>query len=504
MLDKNINRDWHTFIEERVSDYLDNQLPSLEHARFERHLRGCPRCQRTLASYQWTLALLKNAPSPALPRQFTLPVPRAAPRAPIFGLSALRLAAAIATLILVSLLGVDVINQLGGAASSSALPAARSAQQATKPSAGVPPTIVALVPPAVGNVASPSAPTLTPFSASGGALVAPTAAPVATAVPPPAQPILPVLPPAPVATKAAPLVAPNAVPPTGAPQPAAGANPPTAPLPTTASGAGVPPTATALPPEVAKSAATSAPVPTSAAGASLATAATSTPQQPAAPPAVAAESPTTPPLLLSQPSTSGETPSPTRPTGLGLGGGGPVTPSPRSSADTLATGSVTAVTKAQTQGLPATETPSPTASHTPSPSRTPLPSPTPPPTATPVPPTILPVAPTLPPQVAATSAGPEQTAPQALQPTVGVAPLLQPTPPPTAGPAATPTKVLVPPTATLRPQALAQPTLPPTALPVTRQVPGPGLTPLRIGELAALFAAVFLGTLSLLLWLRRR
>lgn len=394
MRDTSKTRDWHTFIDENASDYLDNQLPSLERAQFERHVRGCPHCQHTVASYRWTLSLLKQAPTPALPRQFTLPVPKAAPRAPIFGLNMLRLATAIATLVLVSLVGIDLINQLGGASSpQAAAPAARQAQP-------VPPTIVALIPPAA---ATPLLPTVAP------------------ATPVPTQPVLPALPPAPAqATSVPPMVAPAAIPLTSVP------------LPTTAAG-GVPPAASSGPAATA-----------------------------------------TAPRLFSQPPTSGDNASPTRTTApvFGLGGGGPDSPTPRarSSADSLeATGpAATAAPKAQS------------ASASPPPSHTPLPTHTATAVATP---TTVPTA-TIPPTV--------------------------PPPPPSAtvlpdgvpGPSGSVPAATA--TGTLQSQVFARPTSPSVVPTLTSQVPEPAITPLRVGELGAFFAAVFLGTLSLLLWWRRR
>lgn len=175
MVDRKTIHESHIWVEERLSDYMDNQLPGLERVQLERHLRDCPRCQRTLASLQWTVALLKQAPSPKLPRSFTLPLPPQPARAPLFGLNALRLATALATLILVSLIGVDFIMQYGGGPLSSApIPAAKSFPGQ--------PTLAALVPPAVPPTSQANV-QVAPAGVQPTPTAAPTSAPAATAVP---------------------------------------------------------------------------------------------------------------------------------------------------------------------------------------------------------------------------------------------------------------------------------------------------------------------------------
>ena len=73
----------HTWVEARLSAYVDEQLDARERAQIEKHLSACARCQAQLESLRWTIDLLKHAPAPALPRSFTLPVP--ARRASAFG-----------------------------------------------------------------------------------------------------------------------------------------------------------------------------------------------------------------------------------------------------------------------------------------------------------------------------------------------------------------------------------------------------------------------------------
>ncbi len=141
MLERKNNQELHSWVEERLSAYMDNQLPSLERARVDRHLRGCDECQRALASLQWTVALLKQAPAPALPRSFLLPVPERARRAPIIGLGVLRFGTAMATLLLISLIGIDLILQYGSFGMTATSSAPRiAASQAKGPQTAAPPT----------------------------------------------------------------------------------------------------------------------------------------------------------------------------------------------------------------------------------------------------------------------------------------------------------------------------------------------------------------------------
>jgi len=58
---------------ERLSAYLDGELPHAERAALETHLATCEQCQGELAALRQTRALLRALPAPALPRAFTLP-----------------------------------------------------------------------------------------------------------------------------------------------------------------------------------------------------------------------------------------------------------------------------------------------------------------------------------------------------------------------------------------------------------------------------------------------
>lgn len=123
------NSELHTWVEERLSDFIDQQLAPAERARLENHLADCARCRASLESLRWTIALVKQAPAPALPRSFVLPVPaRRAPSTFAFGFA--RFATALATLLLFAAVGIDLIMQFGGA--SAPAPAAMRESAATQ------------------------------------------------------------------------------------------------------------------------------------------------------------------------------------------------------------------------------------------------------------------------------------------------------------------------------------------------------------------------------------
>lgn len=123
------NSELHTWVEERLSDFIDNQLAPAERARVENHLADCAQCRASLESMRWTIALIKQAPAPATNRSFVLPVPaRREPSSFAFGFA--RFATALATLLLFAVIGVDLLTQFGGASSSA--PAAMRESAATQ------------------------------------------------------------------------------------------------------------------------------------------------------------------------------------------------------------------------------------------------------------------------------------------------------------------------------------------------------------------------------------
>jgi hypothetical protein len=178
MADRRNSEREHLWVEERLSDYIDNQLAPLERAQLERHVRDCARCQRSLAALRWTVSLVKQAPAPALPRQFTLPIPqqKVRPRSlPAFGFGFARLATVVATLLLFAVVGIDVISQLGGTLTGSA-PAPAAMQNVAQP------TSIALAPGQAEDQSKQPTPTT---AASEKLFAAPTAAPLPAAPPTP-------------------------------------------------------------------------------------------------------------------------------------------------------------------------------------------------------------------------------------------------------------------------------------------------------------------------------
>ncbi len=374
MPERKIDHEMHSWVQERLSAYMDNQLPALERLRVERHLIDCMQCQGVLSSLRWTVSLLKQAPAPVLPRSFVVPVHKQTPRAPVISISLLRLAAAMATLLLISLVGIDVITQLG----STGAPAMLSAPQV----AIAPTSVAAQAQAPSSDHATSDANTQTFKEGARGAPPGPL--PKATTA----------------LTEAPPMVAPFAaalptdVPPTAAPKPAA------------------PSAATLAPTIQAALAATSAPAATVAPGAGAISRQTDAASRPAARSSVAQGSTT-----------------PSAPQAMGKGGG-----PEKSSQDNAAATAAPLLTQPQPPVAENQATP------------------------TAPPPEILPPTPTIvaPPRTATPSSRPEALAQST------VAPIVQPTPEPYGG----------------------------SAMPVS---------PLRIAELGALFVAVFLGVLALLL-----
>lgn len=174
MVGQNNSARVHQWVEERLSEYVDNRLPARERATIEQHLADCATCRASLESLRWTMALVKQVPAPALPRSFTLPVP--APRAPrvslAFGLA--QFGAALATVLLLAVIGVDVLMQWSGV-TGAPMPSAASEFAA-------PTLVIAAAPPTPAREAgAPFEPTKTPAPtrASQPTSPLPAAAPLA-------------------------------------------------------------------------------------------------------------------------------------------------------------------------------------------------------------------------------------------------------------------------------------------------------------------------------------
>ena len=104
----------HSYTQERLSPYLDEELPLEERRRVERHLGICSECRCDLDNLrrtaQWTMAL----PAVPCPRSFTVPVPAVKGRAlgaqRVWGLPVLQGATAlVAVLFLLAVVGQVVL-----------------------------------------------------------------------------------------------------------------------------------------------------------------------------------------------------------------------------------------------------------------------------------------------------------------------------------------------------------------------------------------------------------
>jgi len=94
-----------------LSPYIDGQLSPSEMERIERHIEECDACRREVESLRAVVSLLHRVPMVALPRSFTIAVK--APRRHPFELRALRVATAVAVLLLAFVFAGDALNFIG-------------------------------------------------------------------------------------------------------------------------------------------------------------------------------------------------------------------------------------------------------------------------------------------------------------------------------------------------------------------------------------------------------
>ena len=94
-----------------LSPYIDGQLSPSEVKRVERHIEECNACRRELESLRAVVSLLHRVPMVALPRSFTIAA-RAPRRRPV-ALRALRVATAVAVLLLAFVFTGDALNFIG-------------------------------------------------------------------------------------------------------------------------------------------------------------------------------------------------------------------------------------------------------------------------------------------------------------------------------------------------------------------------------------------------------
>jgi len=129
----------HQWVEESLSVYIDGELSPSEKRRVEEHLKECRSCSESLTTLRQTVALLKELPVVPAPRSFAVrpavvrPKPVRTPSARGYGL--LRGATALATLLLVLLIGADVaLHFVGVTSPASWAPAAPAPEVALAPS----------------------------------------------------------------------------------------------------------------------------------------------------------------------------------------------------------------------------------------------------------------------------------------------------------------------------------------------------------------------------------
>ncbi len=91
-----------------LSPYIDEQLSPSEVKRVERHIEECAVCRRELESLRAVVSLLHRVPMVALPRSFTIAA-RAPRRRPV-ALGALRVATAVAVLLLAFVFTSDALH----------------------------------------------------------------------------------------------------------------------------------------------------------------------------------------------------------------------------------------------------------------------------------------------------------------------------------------------------------------------------------------------------------
>ena len=108
-----LKRSAHQRARELLSAYIDGELSPQEKALVEGHLRECADCRQELETLRRTVAILRDAPRPALPRSFVirradLEKAPALSRAPAF----LRVAAALGAAAFVLVVGVYFLMQV--------------------------------------------------------------------------------------------------------------------------------------------------------------------------------------------------------------------------------------------------------------------------------------------------------------------------------------------------------------------------------------------------------
>ncbi len=81
-LRKSDERSKHQYYEERLSAFLDGELSPQERSAVERHVATCQDCQWNLETLRQTVQWMRELPTVAVPRAFTVRVPTQPARAP--------------------------------------------------------------------------------------------------------------------------------------------------------------------------------------------------------------------------------------------------------------------------------------------------------------------------------------------------------------------------------------------------------------------------------------
>lgn len=118
----------HEFCQEELSAFLDGQLNWRERSRVRKHLERCAACRRDLASLQQTVTLLRATPKIKPPRSFFIPasekVKQRQWQRTRLAYGYLRMATAMATVLLVLVVSSDALLRFATIAPAQPMPAA--------------------------------------------------------------------------------------------------------------------------------------------------------------------------------------------------------------------------------------------------------------------------------------------------------------------------------------------------------------------------------------------
>lgn len=172
-----VDRDGH--VHDLLSELLEGDLPDAERQRVEEHLAQCAECRRDWQSLRLTVQLVRQIPSRAVPRSFTVPVQPTRLNRSIFWL---RLSTGALAAIFVALLAVQLVLPTAPPGRSvAAFPPGRAERLATSLPVPTEPASAAMATagPAVRPAAAPIAPG--PQAGQGAASHALPPTPVASA-----------------------------------------------------------------------------------------------------------------------------------------------------------------------------------------------------------------------------------------------------------------------------------------------------------------------------------